>query len=99
MRPATPLSDEMHAENTGMPRTGLLFLIFDIGNGIANRGDFFGIFVGDFEFERFFERHDEFDDVERVGPKVIDERRFVIHLALVHAELLYDDLLDFLFNS
>jgi len=88
----------MPEAGAGMPRNPLFFLVFDVGDGVADRGDLFGVFVGDFQFESFFEGHDEFDDVEGVGAKVIDERCLVVNLALVHTQLLYDDLLDFLFD-
>ena len=41
-----------------------------------------------------FERHHELDRVQRVGAQVVDERRFVLDLRFVDAELLGDDLLD-----
>ena len=75
----------------------LLFLAFDVGDGIADGADLLGVLVGDFQFEGFFEGHDEFHDVQGVGAKVIDERCLVVNLALVHTQLLYDDLLDLLF--
>jgi hypothetical protein len=81
----------------GMPARGLFFLVFDVGDGVADRGDLFGVLVGDFQFESFFEGHDEFDNVQGVGAEVVDERCLVIHLAFVHAQLFDDDLLDLLF--
>ena len=80
-----------------MPRGRLLLLVFDVGDGVADSADLFGVFVGDFQFEGFFEGHDQLHDVQGVGAKVIDERCLVVNLALVHTQLLYDDLLDFLF--
>ena len=34
--------------------------------------------------ERLFERHDQLDDIERVRPQVVDERRFRNGLFLRH---------------
>jgi hypothetical protein len=87
----------MPRRDAGMPPGPLLFLVFDVGDGIADGTDLFGVFVGDFQFEGFFEGHDEFHNVQGVGAKVIDERCLVVNLALVHTQLLYDDLLDLLF--
>jgi len=86
----------MPKANAGMPR-GLLLFVFDVGDGVADSGDFFRVFVGNFQFESFFEGHDEFHDIQGVGAEVIDERCLVVNLALVHTQLLYDDLFDLLF--
>ncbi len=55
---------QMPQADSGMPRRRLLLLIFDVGDGVADRGDLFGVFVGDLQFESFFEGHDEFHDVQ-----------------------------------
>ena len=34
---------------------------------------FFRILVGNFNFKRVFERHDELDLIKRVRPEVVDE--------------------------
>src|SRR6185312_6231636 len=87
----------MPRRDAGMPASPLLFLVFDVGDGITDSADLLGVFVGNLQFEGFFEGHDEFHNIQGVGAKVIDERRLVVNLALVHTQLLYDDLLDLLF--
>jgi hypothetical protein len=42
----------------------LLLLAFDIGDGVSDGGDLLGIFVGNFQLERFFKRHDKFHNVQ-----------------------------------
>lgn len=38
-------------------------------------GDLFGFLVGNLDVESFFEHHDYFDQVQRVGAEVFDEVR------------------------
>jgi hypothetical protein len=70
----------------------------DVIDRLLDGGNFFGVFVGDFGLELFFQRHDEFDRIERVGAKVIDEGGLVFYFCLVYAQLLGDDFLHTLFN-
>src|SRR5690606_25807827 len=65
---------------------------------LLDRRDLFGLFVRDLGLELVLERHDQFDGVERVGPEVVDERRFALDVGLVDAELFGHDLLDALFD-
>ena len=73
-------------------------LILDVFYGVLHGGDLFGVFVGNLQFERLFERHDEFDDIQRIGAQIVNERRVVVHLALIDAELLDNNLLHLLLN-
>jgi hypothetical protein len=91
----SPLTDA--GSRRGDAARALLLLVFDVGDGVADSSNLFRVFVGNFQFESFFEGHDEFHDIQGVGAEVIDERCLVIDLALVHTQLLYDDLLDLLF--
>jgi len=50
--------------------------------------------VRDVDVELLLELHDELDDVERVGAKVLDEARAVGQLVALDAQLLLDDVLD-----
>src|SRR5438270_924333 len=63
-------------------------------DSLLHGGDFLGVLIGDLGLELFFERHDELDRVQGIRTEVVDERRFVLDLGLVHAQLLGDDLLD-----
>src|SRR5258707_8989656 len=51
----------------------LLYLgvLADIVHRVLHAANFFGILIGNFDIERFFERHHEFDGVKRVGAEVI----------------------------
>ena len=70
--------------------------------GVVDRqlhgGDLLGFFVGDLDAELVFQRHHQFDRVERVGPEVGDEGLLVRDVRLGHAELLGNDLLDSRFD-
>src|SRR4029453_18642455 len=55
-------------------------------------------FIGNLALDLVLERHDQFHGVERIGTEILDERRFVLDVAFVYAELLGDDLLDPLLN-
>jgi hypothetical protein len=55
------------------PGSRLFFLAFNISDGVSDSGDLLGVFVGDFHFEGLFERHYQFDDVQRIGAQIVDE--------------------------
>src|SRR5579864_124386 len=76
-----------------------LGVLADIVDRVLNGADFFGVLVGDFDLESFFESHDQFDGVERVGAQVVHERSAGGHFALVHSQLFHDDLLHFFING
>lgn len=63
-------------------------------DGVLDSGDGGGFFFRDFSVEFLFNSHDQFDSVERVGSKVIDERGRRNNLVSIHTELLDNDGLD-----
>ena len=65
-RPVTTTRRFMRARS----RLGFL----DVIDGLADGLNFLGRVVGDVDVELFFEFHHQFDDVERIGPQVVDER-------------------------
>ncbi|CFN79416.1 Uncharacterised protein [Bordetella pertussis] len=71
----------------------------DVVNRLLHGSDLFGLFVGDLGLEFVFERHDQFDHVERIGTEVVKEGGLVLDLGFVHAKLFSDDLLDALFDA
>jgi TrmH family RNA methyltransferase len=87
---------EAHFRLVAGLRKRLLLLAFNVGNGVTDGGDLLGFFVGNLKLERFFKRHDKFHDVQRIGAEIIDERRFIVHLAFIYAELFDNDLLNLL---
>ena len=60
---------------TGWIRMLGLAVGIDVGDSIADGLDALSILVGDGDAELLLKRHDELDDVERVGAEVVDERR------------------------
>src|SRR5215469_2451347 len=69
----------------------------DIRNRVLNRADLLRFLVGDLHVEGLLESHDQLNRVQRVGPKIVDKRRFGGYFRLVHAKLLHDNLLYALF--
>ena len=64
----------------------------DVIDGVFDSADLLRILVGNLDVESLFEGHDQFDGVERVGAQVVDKRRVRRDFALVHAQLLNNDL-------
>ena len=86
-RPATPRRGV-----TGRRRVSD-YVLGDVGDGVADGLDLLGLLVGDRDAELLLERHDELDDVERVGAEVVDERGLLGDVVLLDVELLDDDCL------
>src|SRR5687767_8636383 len=70
-----------------------LLVLFDVGDGVADRGDLLRILVGNLEVEFLLECHHQLHRVERVRPEVLDELGIRIDLLLLDSELLADDFL------
>ena len=62
----------------GWPSEPALFglLVLDVLYDIANGQELFGIAIGNLDAELLFEGHDEFDDVEGVGPQIFNKLGF-----------------------
>src|SRR5215467_4617941 len=60
-------------KNLYFPVLGLGKVALNVVDGILHRRDLFGIFIGDFHAESFFERHDEFDGVQRIRAEIVDK--------------------------
>jgi hypothetical protein len=71
----------------------------DVVDGIRHGANLLRILVGDFNIEGLFEGHHELDGVERIGAQVIHERSAGRDLALVHTQLLDDNLFHFFING
>ena len=74
----------------------LLLFRFDVGDCVPYGRDLLGVFVRNFQLERFFECHDQLNDIQRIGAEIVDEGSLVVHLALVHTELFDNNLFDLL---
>src|ERR1035437_8996592 len=71
----------------------------DVVDGIRHGANLLRILVGDFDIEGLFEGHHELDGIERIGAQVIHERSAGRDLALVHTQLLNDNLFHFFING
>ena len=70
----------------------------DVIDGLLNRGDLFGFFIRDLDFEFFFEGHHQFNGIQRIGAQIVDERRIDLHLGFIDSELFGNDFLHTLFD-
>src|SRR5437868_14130529 len=109
--PLLPASSACHAVSTSLPTgmvnpTPVITtrlscaklldaLFFQVLDGITDRLQAFCILVRDFDAELFFERHYEFDCVERVGAEIFYERSFGRDLVGLDTQLVDNDLFDF----
>src|SRR5271157_2727457 len=76
-----------------------LGVLADVVDGIGDGANLLRILVGNFDIEGLFEGHHELDRVERIGAQVIHERSAGRNLALIHAQLLDDNLFHFFING
>src|SRR5581483_4672138 len=76
----------------------LSFMLIDVVVRVAHALNFFGVFVGNFYAELFFETHDQLDRVERVGAEVVNKPRVRRNFILIDTEFVNDDLFYFSFD-
>src|SRR5580704_5835415 len=74
-------------------------MLGDVVDGVLHGADFFRVLVGNLYVEAFLESHYQFDRIQGIRAEVVHERRAGGDLALVHTQLLYDDLLYLLVNG
>src|ERR1019366_4090650 len=74
-------------------------VLADVVDGIRHRANLLRILVGDFDIEGLFEGHHQLDGVERIGAQVVHERSAGRDLALVHTQLLDNNLFHFFING
>src|SRR4029453_8519754 len=67
----------------------------DVFDRFLHARNLLGILVGNLNPELLFERHHQFDGVQRVGAQIVDERRVRRQFFFVPAQLLDDDALHF----
>src|SRR5262249_50840389 len=79
-------------------RSSALRVLLEELDGVADRQNSLGSVVGDLAAELFLERHDEFNRVEAVSTKIVDEAGILRHLLGFDAQMLHDDLLHPLAN-
>src|SRR3546814_3911673 len=81
-----------------VPGTSGLDVGLDVVDRLLHRSDLLGFLVGDLALEFFFERHHQFDGVDRVGTEVVDEGSAVADLFFLDAQLFDDAFLDAFFD-
>src|SRR6202171_3418091 len=74
-------------------------VLADVVDSIRHGANLLRILVGDFDIEGLFEGHHKLDGVERIGAQVIHERSAGRDLALVHTQLLDNNLFHFFING
>src|SRR5579862_4838799 len=72
----------------------LLLVRRDVVDSLPDGGDLLRVLVGDLDPELVLELHDQLHEIERVRVQILLERRLLVDLALLHAELLGQDFLD-----
>ena len=76
----------------------LLLVVYDVVNGLLHIGDLFRLIVRNLALELFFECHHKFHRIQRIRAEVVNERRFVLDVSFIDAQLLSNDLSDALFD-
>src|SRR5271157_4883567 len=107
--PLLPASSACHASGTLLPTAQMIpipvtttrrrkllrsFRVrVDVIHGVLDGANLLRVLVGNLDFEGLFEGHDQLDGVEGISAEVVHEGGVGRHFALVHAQLLHNDLL------
>src|SRR5215469_497962 len=67
-------------------------MLTDIVDGVLHGANLLGVLVRDLDVKSFFERHDQLYGVQRIGAEIVYKRCARSDFALIHSQLLYDDL-------
>src|SRR5579864_7396436 len=76
-----------------------LGVLADVIDGVLYGADLLGILVRNLDIEGLFKGHDEFNGVQRIGTQVVYKRRARSDFALIHAQLLHNNLFYLLVNG
>ena len=68
-------------------------MFVDVVNCLLHSGNFLGFLIRNFTFKFFFQCHHQFNCIERVGAKIIDERSCIGDFIFFNAKLLDNDFL------
>ncbi len=80
------------------PNANSLDVSLDVVDGVLNRLDLLGVFVGNLKIKLLLEGKNELDHGERVGFQIVDKRCFGLELILRDLKLLTNEVVDFGFN-
>src|SRR6185369_12348087 len=73
--------------------------VLDVFDYVADALELLSLFIGNFMAEFFFECHDQFHGIERIGAQIFDELGVGRHLIGVYTQLFDDDVFNSLFNA
>ena len=90
--PQTPGRRVKHWPARAGSSEGLLLVGEDVVDRLLNGGDLLGLIIRNLGLEFLFERHHQFNGIQRIRAQIINERRLVLDVGLVDAELFGDDL-------
>lgn len=78
------------------PPSQFLFLelCIDVVDCIAYSFDLFCRIIRNFNFKFFFKCHDQFNNIQRICPEIVNERGVDLYVSFVDAQLIDDDFLD-----
>ena len=76
----------------------LLLVSLYVCDSVANGSDLLGVLVGDLDIECLLELHDQLNGVQRICAQMSGETCFGNYLRLLNAQLVNDDLDNFLLN-
>src|SRR5262249_30101145 len=74
-----------------LDRKSLAQMLLNVVSRLTDRGNLLGVFVADLELELLLQRHDQLDEIKRIGIQVLSEGWFFGHLGLVNTELIRND--------
>src|ERR1700733_2367268 len=97
----TTIQRELLLYGMGRRASALLALgvFLDVIHGVFNRGDFFGVFIRNFNAEIFFKGHYQLDGVERIGAQVVHKGGGGSDFAFIHSDLLDDNFFHSFFDA
>tara|TARA_B100000530_G_scaffold276210_1_gene189203 strand:- start:223 stop:621 length:399 start_codon:yes stop_codon:yes gene_type:complete len=82
------MSDPVRKPGAGM----LAAVLVDKRHRVFDGQNFLCSVIRNIATKLFFERHDEFDRIKAVRPEIVNEAGIVGNFALIHAEMLYNNL-------
>jgi hypothetical protein len=72
-------------------------MLIDVANGVLYRNQFLGVFIRNIDVEFFFHGHDQLDQIQGIGAKIVHERGFGNHFFKIDAQFIGNYLFDFVF--
>lgn len=87
------ISQHVQQVSSGPKRELSFGVLVDVLDSVANRANLLGVLVLDLDVELLLHRHDDLDEVERVGIKVADELGTRDNFFRVDAEAVRHDIL------